>query len=170
MNVLTAGTNFNVLYSLVFNASDNLRGKLELKDTKFAVSFVCSFNSFQLASRFLYSQILPERNSETFTSFNKLDSALNALELSENTREKIYSELAAILHLGNLNFEHDNSGFAKIVAESNQSLEIAAKLLSVNPKELENVLLKRKLITSSKQKDENILYVYKIDASTLFRI
>lgn len=99
-----------------------------------------------------------------------MDSALNALELSENTREKIYSELAAILHLGNLNFERDNSGFAKIVAESNQSLEIAAKLLSVNPKELENVLLKRKLITSSKQKDENILYVYKIDASTLFRI
>lgn len=45
MNILTAGTNFNIFYILVFNAPNELQNKLKLKNTKFAVGILCLHSS-----------------------------------------------------------------------------------------------------------------------------
>lgn len=40
INANSTGTNFNVLYSLAFGAPDSMKEKLELTNSKFAVSFL----------------------------------------------------------------------------------------------------------------------------------
>lgn len=81
-----------------------------------------------------------------------MDVALDALELSKNIREKIYRQIAAILHMGNVKFEDDDMGYAIVSEESKQSVNSAARLLSVNSEQLTNAFLIRTL-------DKNTLYV-----------
>lgn len=92
-------------------------------------------------------------------SFNELHSALDGLgpHISK-MRESIYSILAAILHLGNVNFKTDNLGFAQINDGdgSHDALEFAAKLLAINRKYLERVILERTVAVAGNL----ILYVF----------
>lgn len=83
--------------------------------------------------------------------FNALDVALGTLELTKNSREKIYGQLAAILHIGNVKFEDDNNALVEISSGSKKSLDIAAKLLLVDAEQLASALLKKRLNISNEQ-------------------
>lgn len=98
-------------------------------------------------------------NMYTLYSFNELHSALDGLGPTiSRMRESIYSILAAILHLGNVNFKTDNLGSAQINDDdgSHDALEFAAKLLAINRKYLERVILERTVAVA----DNLISYVF----------
>lgn len=69
--------------------------------------------------------------------FNALDQALG------NVKLPIYGLLAAILHMGNVNFENDDSGYAQIAENSNESFECTANLLKMSKTQLKDALLNR---------------------------
>ncbi|XP_055307029.1 unconventional myosin-Id-like [Sitodiplosis mosellana] len=133
MQCKTSGTNFNVFYSL-FNAPMDMKDKLKI--THFS--------------------ILPTKEMNMKNSFAELDSALKAL--GSDMRESIYTILAAILHLGNVNFTTNNEDFAQISDGSKRSVQYAADLLHTDANNLEQVLLQRTMNVSSNQND-SILYV-----------
>lgn len=144
------GTNFHVFYSLVAHAPVCLKEKFHLSECKFAVrpnfkshlSNISSLSIFHL----LNFKILPPSRPSSTNSFNALDSALRSLGISDFQLYTIYSLLASILHLGNIKFENDDLGYARICAESNECVEFVAELVATNSKQLEKVFLARKLI------------------------
>lgn len=106
-------------------------------------------------------KIVPTESKHLKNSFYELDSALDGLRphISEN-RTSLYAILAAILHLGNVDFKTNDLGFAQIndVDDSQESLECAANLLAIDVKELERVLLERKIILPN-NREEMVAYV-----------
>lgn len=84
---------------------------------------------------------------------NELGSIISA------KREVIYQIIAAILHLGNINFKDNDTSIAEVNNEdgSQQSLEHAADLLRMDSQKLQTVLLERQIIRKT-QKDR-IKYV-----------
>lgn len=80
-------------------------------------------------------------------SFSELDSAISGLESLSGIRQSIYKLIAAVLHLGNVNFESNNSEYAQINDEdgSQRSLEYAAELLAINTIRLKSLLLERNI-------------------------
>lgn len=90
--------------------------------------------------------------------FNALDNSLSGLGLSAEMREMIYQRLAAILHLGNVNFEDNNEDHAEIKEE--KSVQYAASLLGIDTESLRDVLLKRKFNAPKNcVSDDDISYV-----------
>lgn len=65
-------------------------------------------------------------------------------------RQSIYVSLAAILHLGNINFKNNDLLGAEVNDDddSQQSLEYAAELLELSPNQLQNALLERKVLAT----------------------
>lgn len=85
--------------------------------------------------------------------FNELDNALTELGLQENRRNEIYRHLAALLHLGNIDFENNDDNKSFITSDTYSSLEYAANLLSIDVVELKNVFLERKYTIPNKEED-----------------
>lgn len=99
-------------------------------------------------------KILKHKNVTKMDRFNALDISLRDLGLSNDFRDKIYCQLAAILHLGNIEFERNSEGAAKIKNEF--PFECASSLLMADPTKLRNALLQRSLNTTM---PESIVYV-----------
>lgn len=103
-------------------------------------------------------KILPAKGMYTNLKHNfvKLDSALDGLgpHISK-IRPSIYAILAAILHLGNVNFNKNDQGYAQINKDddSNESIQYASDQLKIESSHLERVLLQRTITVSSNQED-----------------
>lgn len=78
--------------------------------------------------------------------FQVLDDALNRIGLSQADRWDIYKTVAAVLHLGNIEFEDDSDdrrGGCQVAQNKGNSLNIAAKLLNIDPMDLRQALESR---------------------------
>lgn len=78
--------------------------------------------------------------------FNVLNQALTHLGLSNNQIMEIYSTVAAVLHLGNIEFEdnpEDSKGGCRVAQSSERSLIMSAKLLGIDSNELCQALISR---------------------------
>lgn len=73
-------------------------------------------------------------------AFEEVDRILKSLVLDEKEKMTIYKLLAAILHLGNIEFISDESQ-AKVLESSGTHICTAAKLLNININDLEKSLL-----------------------------
>lgn len=76
----------------------------------------------------------------------ELDKALSRMDLNENERIQIYTTIAALLHLGNVEFEEnpeDTRGGCRVDPTKEKSLLIASKLLEIDPSELKQALVSR---------------------------
>lgn len=83
--------------------------------------------------------------------FAALDGALSRLGLNENERLQIYTMVAAVLHLGNIEFEEnpeDTRGGCRVAKSKEKSLMIASKLLGIDPSELMQALESRVMQSS----------------------
>lgn len=77
-----------------------------------------------------------------FDQFNRVDQILISLRITTNERNIIYNFIAAILHLGNIEFS--DADFGAIIEETTKiHVTIAAQLLNVSSDELEKALLFR---------------------------
>lgn len=71
-----------------------------------------------------------------------MDRALTSLSITKSERIVIYKFIAAILHLGNIEF--DGNDFECIVVEATEKhVCIAAKLLNLSPEDLKQAMLFR---------------------------
>ncbi|XP_060526267.1 myosin heavy chain 95F isoform X2 [Cylas formicarius] len=78
--------------------------------------------------------------------FKELDMALSRLGMSDGERLQIYTTVAAVLHLGNIEFEdnpEDTKGGCRVAASKEKSLQMASKLLEIDPSELRQALVAR---------------------------
>ncbi|XP_044259516.1 myosin heavy chain 95F isoform X1 [Tribolium madens] len=83
--------------------------------------------------------------------FVTLDGALSRLGLTDSDRFEIYSTVAAVLHLGNIQFEdnpEDTRGGCRVSPTKAKSLEIASGLLGIDPTELRQALEARVMQSS----------------------
>lgn len=79
-------------------------------------------------------------------NFIELDKALTHIGVHENGRLQIYSTVAAVLHLGNIEFEEnpeDTRGGCRVASTKEKSLFTASKLLEIDPNELKQALVSR---------------------------
>lgn len=83
--------------------------------------------------------------------FTALDKALSRLGISDGERLQIYTTVAAVLHLGNIEFEdnpEDTRGGCRVAASKERSLVMASKLLEIDPTELRQALVARVMQSS----------------------
>lgn len=84
--------------------------------------------------------------------FADVDQHLSACGMKSDERHAVYKLLAAILHLGNIEFVEDEKFGCQITNSTESSLQKASELLCFNSVELKKNLLTRSLelkITSS---------------------
>lgn len=77
---------------------------------------------------------------------------MDQMGLSSQEKLNIYSTVAAVLHLGNVNFEDDpesTKGGCKITSATEQSLVITSEMLGLEPRDLRNALITRILMTKT---------------------
>lgn len=77
--------------------------------------------------------------------------ALSRLGISESERMAIYALVAAVLHLGNIEFEdspEDVRGGCKVKRQSESTLAEVARLLGIDPGELRMALVSRLMQSS----------------------
>lgn len=82
--------------------------------------------------------------------FDKIDQILSSLGFTEDGRHVIYSHLAAILHLGNIEFEASDSG-AQINQSSKKHITIASKLMNISYEDIEESILYRTINVCGKE-------------------
>ncbi|XP_072939732.1 myosin heavy chain 95F [Epargyreus clarus] len=82
--------------------------------------------------------------------FQRLHQALSRVGLSENERLAVYGVVAAVLHLGNIQFEEDSGarGGCKVAPAGESALGAAAAALGVDPAELRMALVSRLMQSS----------------------
>lgn len=79
-------------------------------------------------------------------NFHNLDNAFSVLNYDESERHRIYSYIAAIMHLRNIEFEDD--GDKKSVCKFSQySLNTASQLIGINATDLQAILTSRSINT-----------------------
>ncbi|XP_065211254.1 myosin heavy chain 95F-like isoform X1 [Planococcus citri] len=156
--------NYHFFYLLCAGAPEQLREKLKITNpddfnylrkgctqyfTKNATEKTLKPN--QISANHKKRGNLKDPLLDDVIDFQNVDRALSSIELSEAEKYNIYSVVAAVLHLGNIEFEENtdnNKGGSKVVDQSEKSLRIAAQLLSVDCDELRQALLTKVMMTN----------------------
>lgn len=84
--------------------------------------------------------------------FNECDQSMTQIGVSTQDKLNIYSTVAAVLHLGNINFEDDpesTKGGCKITPATEKSLGTTAEMLGLDQRDLRNSLITRILMTKT---------------------
>lgn len=118
-------SNFNIFYLLLQQAPSDLKSKLHLDGL----------------STFAYLNGYEQSSSSSTHSFTSLDTALSNFGYSDESKSLIYGWLAAILHLGEIEFETNNGYVFAVSENSKKSLGYAAHLLNIDVDQLKNVIL-----------------------------
>lgn len=114
--------NYHVFYSLCCDASESLRAKYKLLDVhEFKV---LNSENTKVASRF---------------SLSDLKSRLTNLGFTDTIQDNIFTTIAAILHLGNIEFKEFDNNSTDL--ENMANLEIVSELLGVSTESLRDTLI-----------------------------
>lgn len=81
--------------------------------------------------------------------FEDVDRALSLVSFSDEEKFNIYSRVAAVLHLGNIEFKNTRDGFSDVVQESEHSLNTASELLKIERGQLKKALVSKALISKA---------------------
>ncbi|XP_076076896.1 unconventional myosin-VI-like isoform X1 [Mytilus galloprovincialis] len=156
--------NYHIFYRLCAGAPDQLRQKLSLAPPdKFrylmrgCTQYFCNRQTDkQLAAdrksqQYLKDGSLHDPKLDDMNDFKTCDLAMTHLGISDEDKLSIYTLVAAVLHLGNLEFEEnvdDAKGGCKINGPSEKTLGICSGLLSLDKEELRESLITRVMQTS----------------------
>ncbi|CAG0922973.1 unnamed protein product [Notodromas monacha] len=152
--------NYHIFYQLCSGAPAELKMKMGLGNPeKFHVSVIFSSSLTRILKMPLV-QYLVNRGSKTqhtrnlrndASDFVKIDKALDTLGISAGDRQEIYTIVAAVLHLGNIEFENDvddSHGGSRLTPASLKSLEEASRLMKLDVGELKLGLAFRTMQTA----------------------
>lgn len=83
---------------------------------------------------------------DDYKNFHEVDNDLKNLGISDQIRVSVYTTISAVLHLGNIEFEDDpddNRGGCRVTESAEQSVQITAHLMGLDPDELRRALTAR---------------------------
>lgn len=127
-------SNFHVFYVIFQQLPNNLKIKLHL-DALYTFTYL---NGYKTSN---------ELENQTFTS---LDMALSSFGYSTESRNIIYSWLAAILHLGEIQFDESENGYVSGISEATKAyLNYAADLLNIEADQLMKAILQHKITSTN---------------------
>ncbi|ORX79474.1 hypothetical protein BCR32DRAFT_205566 [Anaeromyces robustus] len=121
--------NFHIFYQLLNGAEPALREKLKLKES---------------AKYYKYLNETPDDIDDTNIdkdSLNKIINTMNSIGISYDDQYTLLEGIAAILHLGNIQFEVDEGG----TTPGSKIVNNAAELLGINPNDLATALISRSI-------------------------
>eukprot|EP01091_Cochliopodium_minus_P015206 TRINITY_DN5339_c0_g1_i2.p1 TRINITY_DN5339_c0_g1~~TRINITY_DN5339_c0_g1_i2.p1 ORF type:complete len:1073 (-),score=394.85 TRINITY_DN5339_c0_g1_i2:98-3316(-) len=124
--------NFHIFYQLLKGADQNLRQKLYLKSPK----------DYEIISKCLDVDTIDD-----VAEFKDTHEAMKTMNMSNTEIEDIFKIISAILYLGNLQFTEDDKEQSHV--SNKQDLDIIAKLLGSNPKDVENSICYRTISSGS---------------------
>ncbi|XP_028968775.1 unconventional myosin-VI [Galendromus occidentalis] len=154
--------NYHIFYQLLAGADNDLRQKLGLTNpdnynylrsglTRYFVSSSNKLDSTKASKDHQKQGPLKDPVLDDSEDFKRLDKSLELIGLDKERRFYVYAIVAAVLHLGNVQFEEnpdDKKGGSKLRDKTSEiALKYAATLIGVDPEELQMSLLSR-LITS----------------------
>lgn len=124
--------NFHIFYYVLHGSSPEEKSMLQLNE---ASSYAYLFKTKEAAR--LASGLVNEDTEK----YNELKALLKSLGINKTTMLQITQIIAAILHLGNLQFMDDATNMQdSAIVKNTQELEITAELLGVETKALETCL------------------------------
>jgi len=126
---------YHIFYQLCKGASKEQVEALSLEDYK-------EFNYLKKGECFDVDDV------DDVEEFKKVCASMLKCGIQEETQSKMFAALAAILHLGNIQFEEKEGGtgendYGVVSSSSTKSLNVAAILLGINPKVLQESLSQR---------------------------
>ncbi|XP_046963537.1 myosin heavy chain 95F isoform X1 [Vanessa cardui] len=155
--------NYHVFYLLCAGAPPELRAALKITkpDDYLYLKNGCTqyFTSVQSEKKINASQKSKQQQAkgglrdpilDDVEDFQRLHQALSRVGLSEAEKKSVYSIVAAVLHLGNVQFEEEGGarGGCGVAPRSEPALAAAAALLGVDPAELRMALVSRLMQSS----------------------
>ena len=133
-DVSAVAGNFKIFYQLLEGASPTEREEWHLGDPR--LTFYAYLSDVKL--------IPATVQDESGNQFNELRKTLKSVDIGHRQQFQIFQILAAILHLGNVNFENGPDEKKEPTKVSNiQQLVLVAKLLGIDAANLEASLLTR---------------------------
>lgn len=94
----------------------------------------------------LSKKALTDSILDDYENFQQLDQALSRVGFSDSTKHELYSLVAAVLHLGNVEFEEHSEnpqGGCHVSISSEKAVSMASLLIGVNSFELCQALVSR---------------------------
>ncbi|KAI3385801.1 hypothetical protein SNEBB_000842 [Seison nebaliae] len=148
--------NYHIFYRLIAGAQMDLRKKLHLTTpddfyylnsgcTQYFMNGSNKIDKDRTSINFQKYGSLRDTQMNDFTDFWECDSAMSQVGLTADTKFLIYRTIAAILHLGNIQFDEsdDSKDGSRIVDNSKESLELTAQMIDVSIDELKSRLIYR---------------------------
>ncbi|XP_018562187.1 myosin-IA isoform X2 [Anoplophora glabripennis] len=120
--------NFHCFYQLLGGANEDLLKRLNLARNPDEYFYVKQGNAHKVDT-------INDRND-----YRDVVSSLNTLQFSKEDQDLLWRVVAAILHLGNVEFDVDEE---KLILKKSRSVDIVADLLKVQKKDLETALCER---------------------------
>merc|ERR1719367_1689798 len=156
--------NYHIFYQLCAGAPEELRKKLYLSNPE-QFRYLSKGCTRYFSSPQTESKIPADRKSSDMRQngglrdpmlddaqdFKTVDQDLKNLGMDDQERVNVYTTIASVLHIGNISFEDDsddNRGGCRITNESENSLQITAKLMGLDADELRRALTARVMQTS----------------------
>lgn len=150
---------YHIFYMLMAGGPENLRQKLGLsKPDEFNyLKHGCTryfakpstekgFTPNQKSAAQVKQGSLRDILIDDVEDFKGLDLALSRLGMSDVEKQQVYSTVAAVLHLGNIEFEEtpeDRAGGCHVARAGEKSLVTASKLLEIDLEDLRQALVSR---------------------------
>lgn len=129
--------NYHIFYRMCAGAPSDMKSALHLSDAS-------KFNYLNKGS-------MKEPGINDVADFQQLDNAMNAVGLTMSQKADIYRVAAAVLHLGNIEFQEstrDKKGGSELTPASERVAADVAKLLGVQPNEISMALTTRVMMTT----------------------
>ncbi|XP_038222882.1 myosin heavy chain 95F isoform X2 [Zerene cesonia] len=155
--------NYHVFYLLCAGAPQELRAALKITkpDDYLYLKNGCTqyFTSPQSGKKISASQMSKQHQTkgglrdpilDDVEDFQRLHQALSRVGLTEEEQKSVYSVVAAVLHLGNIEFEEEGGarGGCRVSPHCENALQTAADLLGVEGGELRMALVSRLMQSS----------------------
>ncbi|UJR27958.1 hypothetical protein I4U23_009216 [Adineta vaga] len=157
--------NYHIFYRLCAGAPENIRSSLRLTSpdsfhylNRGCTQYFCNNQTEKTLSKqrrsqdFISKGALRDPQLDDVNDFNECDQSMTQMGLTEQEKLNIYSTVAAVLHLGNINFEDDpesTKGGCKVTRTTEQSLTITGEMLGLDQRDLRNALITRILMTKT---------------------
>ncbi|KAJ8005944.1 hypothetical protein DPEC_G00123140 [Dallia pectoralis] len=123
--------NFHIFYQLVAGGEEDLLRQLGLESNSQHYSYLEQGQCANTTS-------INDQND-----WRTMRNALSVIEFDNSDIQNLFGIIASVLHLGNVHFEGDNKGYAKL--KNNAELRWVSTLLGVNVQELQDGLTYRKI-------------------------
>lgn len=141
--------NYHLFYQLLAGAEQGLKEALKLTSGVEGFSYLGNSN-----------EAIKETDA---TAFTETTQCLTSIGLRQKSQEELFGMAAAVLHLGNVQFEEctdedDHSDKARISEKSRPSLQTACDLLGLDEAALEEAILTKLLVINGKpiKKDQTV--------------